>query len=273
MELRSHLARPLDFSHMSNRAIVVLAGLAGVAAGVLWLTGADIELLWAPVHVFLVWALVRELDPDRQATALLAGAVAGVWILLGVDTIGALAVAGFLMAARLVLNPVGLRPLATDLVGMAVLATVISFTAAGWVAGFGIAVAIYIDARLAAETRRGPLVAAVAAAIGSSAVATAADALPDRLPDVEPLVAVAVGLMVLLIVVRDPLLLISPVDSSQSQPMETGRLHAARVLSGVLVFAASLLLGQDVVGMGPLIIALALTLASDEIERIRTRSL
>lgn len=273
MDLRTHLGRPLDFSFTSNRLIAILAALAGVAAAALWLLGGDLGLLWAPVHAFLIWALVRELDPDRHVTALLAALVAGVWVLFGVEVVGALAVAGFLMAARLVLSPVGLRPLNTDLAGMAILATVISFTAAGWVAGFGVAVAIYIEARIARDTSRGTLVAAIVAAIGSSAVATAADALPNRLPDVQPVIAVVVGLMVLLIVVRDPLLLVSTVDSNPSRPMETGRLHAARILTGVLIFIAVLLVGQDVAGLGPLIIALALTLASDELERIRTRPL
>lgn len=273
MDLKSHLGRPLDFSHTSNRLIAVAAALTGLAALALWLIGGDPGLLWAPVHAFLMWALVRELDPDRHVTALVAGVVAGAWVLLGVEVVGALAVAGFLMAARIVLSPVGLRPLNTDLVAMVALATIISFTAAGWVAGFGVALAIYIDARIAQETRRGPLIAAIAAAIGSSAVATAADALPDRLPDVQPVIALAVGLMVLLIVIRDPLLLISTVDSNPGEPMATGRLHAARVLTGVLLFTATLLVGDGVVGLGPLIIALALTLASDELERIRTRSL
>lgn len=273
MDLRSHLGRPLDFSFASNRLITIVAALVAVAAAVLWLLGGDLGLLWAPVHAFLIWALVRELDPDRHVTALVAAAVAGTWGLLGVEVVGALAVAGFLMAARLVLNPVGLRPLSTDLAGMAILATVISFTAAGWVAGFGIAVAIYIDARIAQDASRGPLIAAIVAAVGSSAVATAADALPNRLPDVQPVIAVVVGLMVLLIVIRDPLLPISTVDSDPTQPMEHGRLHAARVLTGVLLFIAAILVGEDVAGLGPLIVALALALASDEVERIRIRPL
>lgn len=273
MDLRSHLGRPLDFSYTSNRVIAVVTALAAVAAGILWISGEDVGLLWAPVHVFLMWALVRELDPDRHVTAVVAAVVAGAWVLLGVQIVGVLTIAGLMVAVRLVLNPVGLRPLNTDLAGVAVLATVISFTAAGWVAGFGVAIAIYIDARMAGETRRAPMIAAVAAAIGSSAVATAADALPDRLPDVQPVIVVLVGLMVLLIVVRDPLLLISTVDSNSTRPMETDRLHAARVLAGFLVFVAALLLGQEVATLGPLIIALALTLASDELERIRTPSL
>lgn len=247
-------------------AMTAAMAVAGVA---IWLTSDSPDAWLAPIHTFLVWALVRELDPDRHWTALIGGLIAGVWVLVGFEIVGALAVAGFLMAGRLVLNPVGLRPLNTDLAAMAVLATLISFTAVGWLAGSGIALAIYIDARMANEARRAALFAAIAAALGSSAVATAADALPETLPSIHPLVVVLVGLLALTIVVRDPVTVQAPVDHTDTKLMSTERLHAARVLTVVLVFVAAILSGQEVGGLGPIIIAFVLVLASDELERFR----
>lgn len=266
---RTHIGRPIDLSNTFNRLIVALTAAMAVAGLALWLTGDAPDAWLAPVHTFLIWALVRELDPDRQWTALLAGAVGGAWVLMGLEIVGALALAGLLMAGRLVLNPVGLRPLGTDLGAMAVLATVISFTAVGWLAGFGVALAIYIDAHMAAEERSGPVLAAIAAAVGSSAVATAAGALPERLPSIRPLIVVLVGVLALIIVARDPLPLKSTVDHSDRKLMSVSRLHAARVLIAILVFVAALLAGQDVGGLAPVIFTIALVLAVEEVERIR----
>lgn len=266
---RTHIGRPLDLSSTSNRLIAALTAAMGVAGVGLWLTRGDPDAWLAPVHTFLVWALVRELDPDRHWTALVAAVFGGAWVLIGLEVVGALAVAGLLFAGRLVLNPVGLRPLGTDLAAMAVFATVISFTAVGWLAGFGIALAIYIDARMANEVRTGPVIAAIAGAVGASAVATAASALPERLPSIQPLMVTAVGLLALIIVTRDPLPVMSTVDHSDRKLMSTQRLHAARVLTVVLLFVAALLAGQDVGGLGPLIFAYALVLASEELERIQ----
>lgn len=266
---RTHLGRRIDPSLTASRLILAMTAAMGVAGVAIWLTGDATGAWLAPVHTFLVWALVRELDPDSHWTALVGGLVAGVWVLLGLEIVGALAVAGLLISGRLVLNPVGLRPLNTDLAAIAVLATVISFSAVGWVAGSGIALAIYIDARMANEAGRAALFAAIAAALGSSVVATAANALPRTLPSVDPLIVLLVGLLALTIVVRDPIPLQSPVDADDTRLMSTARLHAARVLTVVLVFVAVILSGQEAIRLGPILIALALVLGSEELQRFR----
>lgn len=270
---RSHIGRPIDLSLKSNRLIAALTLLMAIAGVALWLVGETSNGWLAPVHTFIFWALVRELDPDRHWTALLAGLVSGLWVLSGNEIASAFALGGLLMAGRLVLNPVGLRPLNTDLAAMALAATVVAFTPTGWVAGSGIAVALYIDARFAAETRRAPLIAAVAAALGASVVATATDALPKTLPEVNPLIVSLVGLMAVIVVIRDPLPVLSTVDHSDRQLMDTGRLHATRVLMVVLVFFASLLAGQESDTLIPVIISLALVLVSEEVKRFRRPTL
>lgn len=270
---RTHLGRPLDLSLTSNRLIIGLTALAAAVGGALWLSGNGPDAWLAPVHTFIVWALVRELDPDRHVTALVAGATAGIWVLLGFELASALALGGLLLAGRIVLNPVGLRLLNTDLVAMVVAATVISFTAAGWVAGSGIALAIYIDARMSEEPRPASLFASAGAAVGATAMATVTDALPDNLSIVEPLVVVSIGLLALAIVVRDPLPVLSPVDHTDAMRMSAERLHASRVLTVVLVFLSALLMGGEARGLIPVVIAFALVLVSEEVKRIRMPTL
>jgi hypothetical protein len=266
---RSHIGRPIDLSLRSNQLIAALTLLVAVAGVVLWWSGESSDAWLAPIHTFIFWALVRELDPDRHWTALLAAALAGVWVLLGYEMVGAFALGGLLLAGRLVLNPVGLRPLNTDLAAMAIAATVVSFTPAGWVAGSGIAVALYIDARFAGETRRAPLFAAVGAALGASVLATVTDALPQNIPAVNPLIVSVLGLMALVIVIRDPLPVLSTVDHSTEKLMDTGRLHATRVLVVVLVFIASVLAGESATALIPIVITIALVLISEEVKRVR----
>lgn len=267
---RTHLGRGMDFSSTSNRLIVVTTTAMAVAGLALWLTGDWPHAWLAPFETFLIWALVRELDPDRHWTAQIAATIAGIWVLVGLDVVSVLALSGFLLAGRLVLEPVGLRPLSTDLAAMVLAASVISYTAVGWVAGSGIALAIYIDARMADEPRRIAWLSAVAAALGASAVATVFDALPQGLPSIRPFVVVLVGLLALIVVARDPLPVTSAVDHSPHKLMRTDRLHAARVLTVVLVFVAAILAGQEAAGLGPVIIAVAMALASDELARMRT---
>lgn len=270
---RTHIGRPVDLRLGSNRLMVGLTVVMAIAGAVLWLTEGPSNSWVAPAHTFVFWALVRELDPDRHWTALVAGAVAGTWLLLGLDTTNLFAIGGLLLAGRLVLNPVGLRPLVSDLVAMALAATVVSFSPAGWVAGSGIAVAIYVDARFAGETHRAPMLAAMAAALGASVVATLTDALPQSIPNIDPLIVSALGLMALIIVVRDPLPVLSPVDHNEEKLMETGRLHATRVLLVVLVFIAAVLAGDAATALVPVVITFALVLASEELKRIRRPTL
>lgn len=270
---RTHLGRRLDLSLTSNRLIIGLSALFAVAGVALWLSGDAPDAWLAPVHTFIVWALVRELDPDRHLTAIVAAVFAGVWVLLGYELAGALALGGLLVAGRIVLNPVGLSLLNTDLVAMAIAATVVSFTAAGWVAGSGIALALYIDARMSDTPRPASLFASAGAAVGASAMASFANALPDNLSDIEPLVVVSIGLLALAIVIRDPLPVLSPVDHTDAKRMSTERLHASRTLTVVLVFASALLMGGEARGLIPVVIAIALVLVSEEVKRIRMPTL
>ncbi|MEA1902169.1 MAG: hypothetical protein U9N56_01430, partial [Actinomycetota bacterium] len=139
MSFRSHVARPMNMSLPSNRLIVGLSAVAGLAGVAIWLIEGSTTALWAPVHTFLAWALVREIDPDHQSAAIAAGIASGLWILAGLDAVGVLMVGALMVAARLVTNSTGRRPLIPDLILIGIFATAVSFTTAGWIAGFGLA--------------------------------------------------------------------------------------------------------------------------------------
>ena len=271
MPFRSHVGRPFDLTLWSNRLLFTLVAGFGVAAVVTWANGAAIDLLWAPAHVFVTWALVRELDPDHNLSALLSGVVAGVWVLLGFPVVSAVAVGGFLLAARLVLNSTGRRPLVTDLVFVGGYAAAFSLTRVGWVAGSGLAIAIYVDGRMAGATDTAWMFTAGLAALGASLVATAAGAFPTEVPDVQPFRVTLIGLVALIGILRAPPDPTSRVDSRLKWRLSRDRLHAARSLIGVLVFASALLSGGDVDGLMPLVAALIISFLAAEVEQLRRR--
>jgi hypothetical protein len=270
---RSHLTRTLDPRLPSNVAISALTLLAAAAGGVIALT-AD-RSLWLPIlaggATFATWGLGRELDPDHQATGLLAAIAAGALVLFGFD-ISILVTAAALLAARLVVETTGRRPLPGDLTAMVILASAVSFTALGWVFGFGLAIAIYLDDRMADFHKNQATLAAIGAAVGASLVATLTDAFPQALPPIRPPLTLALGILALIAVLRDPVDPVSLVDSRKKTPLRADRLHAARTLIGLLAFFGSLVGSGDVTAELTVALTLALALASEELERLRRRS-
>lgn len=268
MVFRTHVGRPLDLRLWSNRVILGMTVLAAMAAASV-LTSRELTDVWTvPVHVFLTWALVRELDPDHNWTALVA-APFGAWALAVQEVVSAMAMLGLMAAARLVLNSTGRRPLITDLVGLVILASAMAYTPAGWIAGFGVALAIYIDDRLSSEPRAAAVVAATAAALGASAVATLTNALPGTLPDIRPLLAVVIGGVGLVGIAREPVDPVSLADSRARRLLERRRLHAARALVGILLFLSALLMGQEATGLAPALAGYVLALVTSEWDRWR----
>lgn len=268
MTFRSHVGRSLDMRLASNRLILGLTLVTALAAGAVMVTGGITDVWVAPAHTFLTWALVREVDPDHDWTALAAGFAAGLWVVTGQEAMSALALLGTMLAARLVLNSTGRRPLNTDLVGLVVIASGIAFTPEGWIAGFGLALAIYIDDRLREETRTASVIAAALAALGASAVATLTDAIPRSLPEFRPGLILVIGLAGLVAIMRDPVDPMSVTDSRDHRLLETSRLHAARGLVAVLLFIGAQLMGPQAIGLIPAVAGFILALLVNERDRL-----
>jgi hypothetical protein len=271
MAFRTHVGRRLNLTLGSNRLILGLTAVTAIAALAVMIT-SDIAEVWvAPFHVFLTWALVREIDPDHDWTALAAAFFAGLWVIVGEGTVSVMALLGLMMAARLVLNSTGRRPLNTDLIGLVLLGSAVAFTPAGWVAGFGLAVAIYIDDRLSPEPRTRAVLAAALAAMGASAVATLTSALPETLPDIRPLLTVVIGIVALAGIMREPVEPLSVTDSRDRRLLEPRRLHAARGLVGIVLFLSALLNGPEAVGLVPAFLGYALALFTEGLDRLQRR--
>ncbi len=270
MPIRTHIGRHFDLRLPSNLALAGLVALSAGTALVLWLNGSPPSIFLAPVFVFLIWALLREVDPDNWWTAVLGGVFGGAWVLAGRSVTSALAYAGLMLAARLVTETTGRRPLPVDLGVVAMGGIAVGFTIEGWVAGFGLALAIYLDDRLDPGPMRGMQVAAAAAtAVGTTVVGAAAGAFPERMPDIVPYLVISAGVIALLLVIREPVAPTSQVDARHRAFMRQDRLHASRALVGILMFAMTLLLGGDADGVVPLGVALLLALVSNEVERLR----
>lgn len=267
MPFRSHLARSLDLRLRSNQALILIVVISAGTAVVLWLGGEPAAIFMAPVQAFLVWGIVREIDPDHQWSALVAAIATAGWALLGEPVLSALPALGLLVAARLITATTGRRPLVIDLVGVAVIGVAVAFTVAGWIAGFGVALALYLDDRRAPASIGIQVAASTITAIGATVVATATGAFPERPPEIVPYLVVVAGVLAVVLVAREPSLPQSRVDARYAGPLDQARLHISRATTGVLVFAMTLLVGAAAVELVPLLAALALVAVSNETVR------
>jgi hypothetical protein len=250
-------------------AAVMLA--AGVAL-LRWLGGEPGSVFLAPVLAFLTWALMREIDPDHPWSAILAGGLAAGSVLVGGDVLSGWAAAGLMVATRIVTSTTGRRPLGTDLAVVAAFGIGIAFTVEGWLAGFSIGLALYIDDRFRRENRMAAIAAAVITAVGATIVATLNSAFPERFPEVIQFLAVTAGIVGLILLIREPAIPISQVDASHAAFIGQDRLHVSRALAGVVVFLMTLLAGVDGFEVGALLVALALAVVSNEVELLRRRA-
>lgn len=257
-----------DFDFRRNRPHQILAALvvlAGVSALVAVANGGEMALILAPAHVFVVWAVTREIDPDHQWTALAAGAFAGGWIVLGQPEIAALAIGALILATRLVSHTTGRRPLVVDLVFVAIAATAAAHTLEGWIAGFACAIAIHLDDRFRGEAHRAHLIAALLSATGATVVAYLFDVFPDSVPTQASLTLAAAVFLALVLILRDPHPPSSTVDAKHAARIDADRLHSSRTLVAVTVVVMALALGGEAWGLVPLMVMMALVILSREL--------
>ncbi|HZD24308.1 MAG TPA: hypothetical protein VE569_13045 [Acidimicrobiia bacterium] len=255
----------------SNLLLVILLAAVGVIAIALWVSGDSAEIIFfAPAYVFFTWAVIREVDPDHNWTALVAAAAAGGWVLIGGDRVSVLALGVLILVGRLVTGTTGRRPLLSDLVAL-LLAALIAFTGESWVVAFGLAIALYLDVGFSETSHRVQIWVSAGVAVAATLMATLTNAFPTMLPGVRPTVAIAAGALALILVVREPAEPITQVDARHKAFLRQDRLHASRTLVGMVVFAMSLVTGIDNGGLVPTLLALGLVVVSNEIELIRRR--
>lgn len=239
----SNIWRTLDLAVPSNRLAVLSLAVVTVVAGLLVaeLTESGIgPALLAGVRygvgAFLAWAVGRELDPDRIATAR-----AAILVFLALAWLGPPDLAAglaMLLAARVVLRSTGRAPSTFDLVILVVIAGVAATSAAGFVAALGLAWALHADRRLPAPAPDRPAeVAAAAAAALAVAVTIVAGSFLDTwtLPSwygFVVIVAVAVAAAMLRTTA------VASVADRGGEPLRLERLVHARRLTLVVVGAA-----------------------------------
>lgn len=263
----------MDFRSPSNVVFMLLFLVAAGTAVVMWMNGEPGGVILAPIYTFLIWVLIREIDPDHNWTALVGAGLTAVWALTGGTVLSGFALAGLAFAARIVTSTTGRRPLSLDLAVVTILGIGIGFTVEGWAAGFGIAVAIYLDDRFSDETRPVAVGFSAATAIGTTVVATLTSAFPERLPDFDQVMAIAAGSAALVLLVRDPAAPITQVDARHAAFIDQARLHTSRTLVGILTFLMAVLTGAAAEGSVVVIAALVLVVFSNEIELLRRRDL
>jgi len=247
---RSGLGRPLDMACVSNRRAVLGALLAGgLDAIYTLLRGGDIELIvsaMVSVSVFLAWAIAREIDPDRPATATMAMVIAAPLVVVGDPVPGIAAVA--LLVARVMSGTVGRDLTRVDLVVLTGAGIYSGARIESWPFVVLIALALMVDS----SPGRGP--AMVFTIIGASSVALIVDVGPNAVLGFEiGIQCVAVGLAGW--VAHQTRTAYSTTDHDNS-PISESRVNMARTSLVVGVLAAIVLSGGALEAIAPAVAAI-----------------
>lgn len=260
----THLGRLLDPRRYPTHRVAI--GIAGAATVTAFLV--ERSDVWGALSVglstFAAWALSRELDPDRPASATVAAVLAGgAVILIGVPSPGPLFAA--LMTARILLRSTGLPPKPVDLAGVTGLGVVVAGTPWGWAAGILLAFAMVRDASLQGDPPANAGLWGLACAVGVTVRVLLSGTLGSwPPPDAVELVVFVVGVAAALAAIR-PVDLLSLGDWTRV-PLQPRRLQEATGFVAASGIVAALAAG------GPAIAALSplwLSLASVAIFRLR----
>ncbi|MBR1368806.1 hypothetical protein RJ53_04485 [Methanocalculus chunghsingensis] len=252
MQQLTTIARPVDPSYPTNRAIIILILL--VFAGTSLYRGADspesfISGLIAGVAVFLAWAIARELDPDSEYAAFLP-AVISIPLLVFIPVHGLLASLFLLLLLRVVNRTTGLPAGVLDSAALLLLSGWL-VSAGVWIAGPAAVAAFLLDWRLRSGNPRqiwfaaGTLLLMLALIFLSGGFGLAGSDLPAAFP-VSLLVLAAPLLFVLVILRGGPIR--SP-DDRGSEVLDTDRVQAARILGLSVVVVAVLVGGMEAVAL------------------------
>lgn len=236
----SGVARPLDLSYRTNRAIVLLAlGVLLIVAAASALAGTGtVETLTrsvgAALAVFLSWALCREVDPDHDHSALLAAAMM-ILVLPALPVSDILALLWVLLVIRVVNRTTGRAAATTDLVLL--LALTLWPLSRGFLQAGPIAAAAFVlDGRLHGRApHRLPFAAAALGAAAAALIVT-----PVHLSAPSPAawmgIVLATALFVPVIAASKT---IHTTGDSGGLPLDPGRVMAGQVLALATVISTA----------------------------------
>ena len=259
----SSIARPLEANYPTNRAVLFLAPLAGIAvavADIVWFEAGPLPALLTAILgllvAFLSWALARELAPDHERAAFLALVAAPFGLLLGPAAILSAAVALFL--ARIINRTVGPAATGADCVLTLILLALAMWRDGAWALGVAAMLAFALDATLfRPQPRRWLFVlASLVMTVAGFLLFGGADAVNIAAAPYEYLgLAVALTLGVLLIAMTQP----APVSvcDATGEPLNRARLSYSIVVVLVSAWALALAGQSGLVAGIPIWAALA----------------
>jgi hypothetical protein len=256
MNKLSSVARPIDPSYPTNRAIAALTivVMAGGTIFALLSGGGGVESvrqgIGAGLAVFLAWAVCRELDPDHDLSAFVsAGLALGGLFLWDLPHFGALL--WLLLVLRVVNQTIGLP--ATVLDALAVLGF------GGWLAvqgnwGYGVisALALFVDSRLSPRNRKQVFFAGLGIVVTVVAVIVAGEL---RWGEDSSLVAglIGLGMAVLFVPVVLGARRLDSVGDATGEPLEPLRVRTGQGLALLAGVEAAFWGGEaGLLSLGPL---------------------
>jgi hypothetical protein len=250
------VARPIDPSYPSNRAIAVLTIVVMVGGAIFeLLTGggwieSGLQGIGVGLAVFIAWALCRELDPDHDLSAFVAAGLAlGGLFLWDLPHFGVLF--WLLLMVRIVNRTPGAP--ATVLDSLAVLGL------GGWLAaqgnwGYGAitALALFVDGRLSRPNRRQVLLAGLGVIVTVVAVIVAGELRWEGAPSLAPGL-IGLGMAVLFVPVFLGARQLDSVGDETGEPLEPLRVQAGQGLALLAGVEAAFWGGEaGLVSLGPL---------------------
>lgn len=146
----SALARPVEPKYVTNLAVMILVPLIAIGlfawslTGEAGLTSALRIGIFGALAAFLTWALGREMDPDHNATAFIAMALAVLAAALGYG-FDLLTLAALLFAVRVVNRTVGPQAKVGDVITLVLLNLGAVFIEGAWWMPFISVIALAID--------------------------------------------------------------------------------------------------------------------------------
>jgi hypothetical protein len=238
----SHLGRIVDPRIPSNLFAAVIAGVAlPVAAIARLIEGRDIVEsvlvgLGAALAVFLAWAIGREIDPDHPVTAN-GAAILGLLAVLVWEVPDLLALAGVLLAMRVVNRTTGLKPTIPDVIVLVAISGILAAVNERRIIGFVATIAFLMDAYLPRPNRPQSLIYA-GVTLAVTIVATLLTLPVEYVWSLDNLAGVVAAVIVLIFAME---MVISTAELESTTDRTREPLFPSRVLAGqTIAFMAAI---------------------------------